>query len=180
MVRLLLVLCLVFAPLFALAAPATPEPEGLWGAFVAYVAPPLATALASLAAWALYRLSTYVQSRTRNERVRAIEERVFGAVAVAVRDIEQRVRPTIKQVGADGRVTSEEAARLRAEAWAAVRAQLGQLGWADLLELFGGDTMQAHRYIERAIEAEVLELPARAPPPARGATIATPAVPAQA
>lgn len=134
-------------------------PEGLLGIVLAYVVPPAVTVLCSLAGLALVRLGQWLRTKTQNEAVAAIEERVLGAAAVAVRDVEQRVRKTIALTTADGRVTREEAARLRQEALTAAREHLGGLGWEQLLALHGGSEGAAQGYLGRAIEAEVHDLP---------------------
>lgn len=151
MLRLLVVLALSLLALPALAADAAPQ--SFVGVLVANLAPALATLVAAVASWAILQLAAWLKTKTHAEWALALEDRLALAVANAVRATEQTLRPTLALAAADGKVTAEEAAQLRAEALAAVKAQLGA-GWADLVRLAGGEDRAAEKVIG-AVEAEV-------------------------
>jgi hypothetical protein len=89
------------------------ETSKLMELFVQYVAPVLLTAIASGLTWLLTQLALVAKTRFEASKWGAAMDQLALLAKVAVVEVETTLRPLVKEVTADGRVTPEEAAKLK-------------------------------------------------------------------
>ena len=131
-------------------------------AFVQYGVPALAIMVSVAASWALHKLADFLHAKAQAaaaENQRSLQTRALQAAEVlancaadGVIRVENTLRPTIRDVTSDGRVTLESAQRLRDEAirvaWAQAKACYGEA-----LKAGGFDTSDAPAALTHLIEA---------------------------
>ena len=114
--------------------------------------------VAAAAAWALFKFGSWLKSKTQNERVRALIDIATRSAGTAVKSVEATLRPTIKKLAADGKLTPDEGSGLRSAAVEAMRRDMGPAA-TDLLQKslqLGRDEFD--RWLERQVEAANLTL----------------------
>jgi hypothetical protein len=111
---------------------------------------PLATVVVgAVTTWALAMLSAYIKSKTENETILTSYTQAEKIIKNTVLAINQ----SIKEAGADGKITAEEAKRIKVVAVESIRKQVP--AWMkDSLELAVGDLEE---WINTQIEASVNE-----------------------
>lgn len=142
---LLLTLSLFLAvPAFAADAVAAPDPSPLMQLFLQYVAPVLFTGIGTLLAAVLAFASTKLHAAAERDRaagkaisVADVAARATHIATQIVQDIQVTLRPELEAALADGKLTEEEKAKLKAAAMARLKATLGETGMAELRELLG-------------------------------------------
>jgi len=87
-------------------------------------APYAASIITGLVSWGLYEISKYVRSKTKNELALTALEQISATVETTVKDLQQTLVPAIKQAAADGVISGQDAAHLRATAVSKIKAQL--------------------------------------------------------
>jgi hypothetical protein len=96
------------------------DEQTLWQQLLQIIIPFAVTALSVLTTWALFELRKYIKSRTDSEQLIAsldvLDQVVQNAVA--------KINETVKQVGADGVITKDEAIALKQAALTAIDEQL--------------------------------------------------------
>ena len=130
--------------------------------FVQYVLPVVGTGVAALLGLALQKVLALLGARTQSTQLASTLMQVGDSVGAAVRHVEQTLRPAIQEATADGKVTPEEAAKLKQAAVDAVKAELGdRLG--GMAKLLGLTPEGVENFLARRIEAAVHELPSSRP-----------------
>ncbi|MFZ5440445.1 MAG: hypothetical protein ACOZQL_10575 [Myxococcota bacterium] len=124
--RLLLALSVLAFPAFAADAPPTPEPSISGLIFQGLIG------LASLALTTLLSVaSVAIRSRTKDARFGSLINQLWVLVQSAVAHAEAEIRPMLQTALADGKLTPEEGAALKAKVIEVLRTtaadQLGQL-----------------------------------------------------
>lgn len=128
------------------------DEQTLWQQLLQIVAPFAVTAVSVLTTWALYELRKWVKSKTDNEQVLQSLTVLDQVVTATVTQINE----TVKQVTADGVITEDEAAMLKAKAKQAINDQLPP-ATRKLLEIWIG---QLDDFIDGKIEVGVLQVKA--------------------
>lgn len=128
------------------------EDQTLWQQLLQIIIPFAVAAVSALTTWALYELKKWVKSKTDNEQVLQSLTVLDQVVTATVTQINE----TIKEVGADGVITPDEAAMLKAKAKAAINEQLPP-ATRKLLEIWIG---QLDDFIDGKIEVGVLQVKA--------------------
>jgi hypothetical protein len=109
---------------------------------------PLATiVVTAFTSWALAWASAYIKSKTENETVGF----AFDRAQVIIKDVVAKVNQSVKEAGADGKISKEEATTIKAVAIASINKQMpGAV--KDVLELAVGDLQD---WIDTQIESSV-------------------------
>lgn len=110
----------------------------------------------ALVGYALLRASQWINAHTKNAYVRAVVERLDGAVMDAVKEAEQTTVKAVREAAADGSISAAEAATIKADVAARVRDLLGQRGVDALTRVIDPKALEA--MIHAKIEAAVLDL----------------------
>ena len=92
--------------------------------FVNAVLPVAGTVVTGLVSWGLFELNKFVKTKTKNEVVNDAMEHISHTVETSVHELEQTLVPEAKEALKDGKLTSEEAMKIKEIAISKVRAQL--------------------------------------------------------
>jgi predicted dinucleotide-utilizing enzyme len=95
-----------------------------------------------------------------NDTLRAALATAYDSIDVAVRHVEQAVKPTLASALADGVITEAEKLQLRTIAIAAVKSEVPQ-ALATIRKILGLSEDAFDAWLLRRIEAAVLSVPAR-------------------
>lgn len=120
-------------------------------------APILLTAGATLLLRWLSSVEKKAATITKVAAFNAIAARVAHFAAVVVADLNATLKPELVGMAADGRMTTEEWARLRAVALSRLRTLLGQAGLKELEGALGIGGTAADEYFAGQIEQAVKE-----------------------
>jgi hypothetical protein len=100
----------------------------------------LAITLASLiGAYVLNRVQQWLRCKVDNERARGVLLRLTDAVENAVLEVEQTTSEALRAAAEDGKITSDEAEKVRQVALDAAKRQLGTHGVAELRQVLGDE-----------------------------------------
>lgn len=101
-----------------------PSTHPLLDAFLQYIAPPLITALASLVGFALLKLSQYLHAKGESSKL--VDALAVGSdfAKTAFEHVRAKLEPSLKEKLADGVLTVEERAQLKAEFMTLLKAEL--------------------------------------------------------
>jgi hypothetical protein len=86
--------------------------------------PIAATLLTALVSWGLTELAKYVRSRTKNEAVNGALQRICHMADTTVAELNQTVADGLRAAAADGKITPDERAALKAQAVGLVQSRL--------------------------------------------------------
>lgn len=134
----------------------TPELQEAVNGLVTTVVVGLGSLAAAAVPYALWLARRWVQAKTgfiADERVRAGVDHAMQRLGYIVETVVAHLNQSVKEVGADGKITVEEAAHLRNTAYGMVRQQLP----AYMMDSLRSGLADADRYIISKIEAAVLE-----------------------
>ena len=119
------------------------------------VAPLLLTVLT----YAVHAAAKWLKTKTDNEALRGMIDRLDEAVIDAVHSVEQTMVDDIRAATADGVVTKDEADAIKAHAVAAVLDYMGSKGMAQLEKVIDREAIE--KMIATKIEAYLHKLKAR-------------------
>src|SRR5688500_3695396 len=103
--------------------PAVTSPDALEQAPLGWLYFALWTGLVGVIGWLVAKfVAPWLRARAELSRIGVEMERIWQLASSIVADIEVRLRPTIKEVTADGKISAAEGQRLKAEALAALKA----------------------------------------------------------
>lgn len=108
--------------------------------------------------WAAAKAAQLINAKVRGEYLRGVLLRLDDAVLAAVREVHQVTVEEFKAASADGRLTPEERARVKAKAIETVRTHLGTRGVAELAKVLGLDDGGLEKVLSTRIEAAVYDL----------------------
>ena len=94
----------------------------------------------------------------RNERLRAVLQRLDDAVVTAVKDIEQTLVAEAKALAADGKLSREDRRRLKEAAVRRIKTFLGSAGLKELGEVLDVWELSVEDFIGAKVEANVLDM----------------------
>lgn len=174
----LLALLLAFIPALALAqeagasSPVLDVKGGLWALFLQYVVPALFTAIAAVVTAGGAALVALVKTKTKNETIAGMLDRIIHTVQTVVLDVNGTVKVEYLELTKDGDLSAADKARLKAVALDRVKSHLGS-AVALIPAVFGITPEQIDSFLGSHIEAAVESLNRTSRP----ATPATPANP---
>lgn len=122
---------------------------------VAAVLSPLLTALLSYVA---VKTAQWLASKTKNEYTKGVLFRLNDAVFTAVKDVQQKLGDAMRDASADGKLTSDEKARLKSLAILEAKAYIGKKGLKQLMTVLGLSTETVSALISNKIEAAVADV----------------------
>ena len=125
--------------------------------FCVPIAPLLAPLLLALMGVVVAKLNAYIAAHVKSKRWAGALSRLDDTVFTVVGDIAQTSANTLKADSADGKLTVDEAARLKTAAIAKVKTYLGESGLNDLCEILCLDPATVHDFLGSKIEAAVLK-----------------------
>jgi len=92
--------------------------------FMNAVLPVAGTVVTGLVSWGLFELNKFIKTKTKNEAVHDAMAHISHTVETSVHELEQTLVPETKEALKDGKLTSEEAVKIKEIAINKVRAQL--------------------------------------------------------
>lgn len=117
--------------------------------------PLLMTALTAAVAMAV----KWLQARTHNEKVRAIEARLAESVMTIVKSTSMTLVDKMKAAKADGKITPEERAEIKAAALAEIKGYWGQKGITEVKKVLGyADDTELSNALSHDIEEAVFNM----------------------
>lgn len=130
--------------------------------FAAEVAPAVGTLAMAAVTWLCVKASAWVHARTKNVLVTGFMDRLSTEVQSAVAAADQLAVADIKAASVNGRLTATDAAKVKADVLAQIKANLGgDAGVAKATKILGVTDIEA--YISARIEAAVQALATTAP-----------------
>lgn len=134
--------------------------ETLLKAFLEYVLPPLATALGAATVWAVSRLATWLHSKGEESKLFRLTATVADLAHSVVAELNATLRPQLASALADGVLTPEEGAKLKAAALDVLKNKLPAGLQTLASQVFGSavDTWLGG-HIERAVSAQAAANP---------------------
>ena len=127
--------------------------------FVQYVVPPLFAIVMAGAAWALWKLSQFLNSKAGESKLAAVAARISHLAEGVVADLEATLKPELVEATKDGVLTKAEITRLREVALARLKQLAGERGLAELQLVLGLVPTQVDSYLTGVIEKAVDRLP---------------------
>lgn len=118
----------------------------------------LSPVLLAALTWLAAKVAQLINAKVKNEYLRGTLVRLDDAVLAAVREVQQVTVEALKIASADGKLTPEERAQVKAKAMEAVKSHLGMKGLAELAKVLGlsGDAIE--RMLSTRVEAAVHDL----------------------
>ena len=118
----------------------------------------LSPVLLAAASWVATRLGKLISQQVHHESLKALLLRLDDSVFTAVKSIEQSIVEDIKKASADGVITPEEAAKIRASAVRRVKDTLGATALSHLKDLLALGEHGLEKMLESKVDAAVYEL----------------------
>ena len=131
--------------------------EGIAAIFINTLAPVFATVISGLVSWGLLELSKYVRTKTKNEAINDAMSHICHTVDTTVKDLAQTTVKELKAASADGRLSKEDAMRIKTTAATRVRSQVND----KIQKTAAKGVTSLSDMIEAKIEKAVLELKSR-------------------
>lgn len=120
--------------------------------------PLLGSLLLALLSFGVAKLITLIQAKTKNEWLKGALVKATEAVFNAVHSVEQTMAAKFKEAAADGKITPEEAAQLKAAALESVKSYLGEKGLKELMSVLSLDALGLDKFLADKIEANVAQM----------------------
>jgi hypothetical protein len=108
--------------------------------------------------WVATKVAALIKARVQNEYLRGVLLRLDDAVFTAVREVHQVAVESIKSANADGRLTPNEKAEMKARALAVIKSHLGLRGIKELAQVMGLDAGNVDGVLSTRVEAAVHDL----------------------
>lgn len=118
----------------------------------------LSPVLLAALTWVAARVAQLISAKVKHEWLRGVLLRLDDAVLNATREVQQAVVNEIKAGRADGRLTAEERAQVKARAVESIRSHLGVKGLAELGRVLGLDNGCVEKLLSTRVEAAVHDL----------------------
>jgi len=131
--------------------------DSLW-ASVAHALNALSPLFLAALSWLSIQVASFINTRVKNEKVRAALQRLDDAVFTAVREVEQVLVASLKSASDDGTLTTAERAEVKDAAIKAVRAYMGAKGWTELGSVLGLSSDELERALAARVEGAVYDL----------------------
>ncbi|MBJ6762813.1 hypothetical protein JGU66_18775 [Myxococcaceae bacterium JPH2] len=149
---------LIGAPAIALAATGDPSQPTIGSALVGAVVqalPVVCTALAGLIAAALYALTRMLSAQGTESKLAQVLSRASTLAEAVVREVQVTLRAELEKAAADGVLTTDELAKIKAAAVAQLKASLGEHGLKELQDVLRLTAGNIGVYLGGLIEAAV-------------------------
>lgn len=152
--------------------------------FLKYLLPPLLTGLGALLGLALKNLGSKLAADAANSKIAAVGSKLTLFIESVVADLEGTVKPALIEASADGVITAEEGAALKALAMTRVKVLLSEKGMGELSSVLGvaGPAIESlisgliEKFVANAAKAKAIKDAASAAGVAAGAAAVTPSV----
>lgn len=131
--------------------------DSLW-ASVAHALNALSPLFLAALSWLSIQVASFINTRVKNEKVRAGLQRLDDAVFTAVREVEQVLVVSLKTASDDGTLTAAERAEVKDAAIKAVRSYMGAKGWVELGSVLGLSNDELERALAARVEGAVYDL----------------------
>jgi len=131
--------------------------DSLWAA-AARAADALSPIFLAVLSWLSIQIAAFINTRVKNEKVRAGLQRLDDAVFTAVREVEQVLVVSLKTASADGTLTATERVEVKDAALQAVRGYFGSKGWLELGSVLGLSSDELERALAARVEGAVYDL----------------------
>jgi len=118
----------------------------------------LSPVLLAALTWVAAKVAQLINAKVKNEYLRGTLVRLDDAVLAAVREVQQVTVEAIKAASADGKLTPDEKAQVKAKAVEAVKAHLGMKGLGELAKVLGLSGDAVEKMLSTRIEAAVHDL----------------------
>ena len=118
----------------------------------------LSPVLVAALTWVAARVAQLISAKVKHEWVRGVLLRLDDAILHSVREVQQAVVNEIKAGRADGKMTVEERARVKARAIESIRSHLGVKGLAELARVLGLENGSVEKLLSTRVEAAVHDL----------------------
>lgn len=130
--------------------------------FLQIVVPAIFTALAALIAFGGKKLITLIDAKTKTEGASAktilvggILARLTAAVQTVVLDVNGTLKADMIAAAADGKITAEEKAAIKAHAIDRLKTHLGPKGLAEIVEILGINSTLVDTFLGSHLEAAI-------------------------
>lgn len=130
--------------------------------FVKYVAPILGAATMAVGTWALKKVGDYFAAHAKESKLMAVGAQVTTVASAAVHNMEP-LKAEYAAASADGVITAEEGAKLKALALAQIKLTLGNEGIKALKDTMGIGAEALPSFLSGLIEKQVAALPDSSP-----------------
>ena len=118
----------------------------------------LSPVLVAVLTWVAAKAAQLISAKVKHEWLRGVLIRLDDAVLNAVREVQQAVVNEIKAGRADGKLTDEERARVKARAIDSIRSHLGVKGLEELARVLGIEDRSLQKLLSTRVEAAVHDL----------------------
>lgn len=118
----------------------------------------LSPVLLAALTWVAAKVAQLITAKVKHEWVRGVLLRLDDAILNSVREVQQAVVDEIKAGRADGKLTTEERARVKARAIESIRSHLGLKGLAELARVLGLEDGRLDKLLSTRVEAAVHDL----------------------
>lgn len=153
----------------------------LTGAWV-HVVPAALTAVATVLVWLLFQLSQKAGADTKANKALLVAGRFAHFAGVVVQELNVRMKPMLQAKTADGSLSAQDMADLKAEALRLVKQIAGEQGLTELQEALKIAAPAVDTYLSGLIESKVTEakvtpavlVEAATPAPAPAPTVVLP------
>jgi hypothetical protein len=117
--------------------------------------------LVAALSWGSLELVRWLRAKTKSTYLQGLLDRVNDTVMTAVKSAEQVTVAALRAANADGRITDEEKAAVKAKVLEEVKSHLGPRGLAEIGKILGLDDGALASLLGSKVEAAVLDLKAR-------------------
>ena len=111
--------------------------------------------------WGAARLASFINAKVKNEYLRGVLTRLDETVLAAVKEAQQVAVASLAAANADGVVTAEEKAKIKADVMAVVQSHIGKKGLAEVGKVLGLNDGTLSALLSTKIEAAVYDIKAR-------------------
>ena len=118
----------------------------------------LSPVLLAALTWVAAKVAQLISAKVKHEWLRGVLIRLDDAVLNATREVQQVVVNEIKAGRADGKLTAEERAQVKARAIESIRSHLGMKGLTELARVLGLEDGCLEKLLSTRVEAAVHDL----------------------
>jgi len=111
--------------------------------------------------WGAVQAAVWLKAKTKSAYLCGMIDRINDAVMTAVKAAEQVTVAALREASADGEITEEEKAAIKAKVLAEVKSHLGAKGLTEIGKILGISDGALSALLGSKIEAAVLDLKAR-------------------
>lgn len=137
----------------------------LLSAFVQYLVPVLATALASGLSWLLAQAGLWLKAKASTSKTAAALGQLAFLAEIVVADIEAHERPLLKELTSDGKLSKEDGQRLLELAVTRLKTLAKERGFDEAKRLLETFSPAVESLLSGLIEKAVAGLPKASPEP---------------